>query len=134
VPDYPYVYAEGPVRPIQPGATRLRVFRRGPRREGEPESPITAAGSTRDDRDTRWRRLLEAAVGELNATLRKAGAPYVCHLEEDEAGFLLKVIHRDGEPLEEGPDEVDEVLEPEELPAMLARLRTRLGILVDERV
>ncbi|MBI5015963.1 MAG: hypothetical protein HZB55_10785 [Deltaproteobacteria bacterium] len=128
MPDYPYVYPEGAVRPIQPGATRLRFFRRRPRSEGEAE-PHAA-----ETPETAWGELLEAAIRDINAAFRQAGAPYTCVLEEDAAGFLLKVIHESGEPLRKGTAEVDEVLEPADLPAWLARLRAHLGILVDERV
>ena len=104
------------------------MFRRRPRREEEPRVPAGAE----DGREEHWRELLEAALEELNEAFRRSGAAYACHLEEDEAGFLLKVVRQGGPPLSGISDEVDEALEPADLPVWLGRLRARLGLLVDE--
>lgn len=129
MPDYPYVYGQAPPRPVGPGGTRLRVFRRRPPREGEAQVPAQA------EEEAPWAALLESAVAELNASFLRSQAPWSCRLEEDQAGLLLRVIHKDAaEGPDSMPEEVDEVMEPADLPAWLARLRARLGLLIDETV
>lgn len=127
MPDYPYVYAEGPARGVEPGGARVRVLRRRPRGEKPtPEAP---------EEPEAWEALLREAVEELNGAFRRTGAPFTCTLRADDAGFLLHVRHV-GEPRADPTEEdaVDEVLAPSDLPAWLRRLQTRLGLLVDETI
>lgn len=126
MPDYPYVYPDSPLRPVQPWATRLRVFRRRPGAGGQPEEPTgsSEAGT--------WETLLREAVEELNEAFQQGGSPFTCALEDDEAGLVLRLRHAAGHQAQEPPEEVEEVLEPADLPAWLGRLRARLGLLVDE--
>jgi hypothetical protein len=128
--DYPYVYPEGPVRPVESGGTRLRVFRKRPQREGTENEQE----SSTDPHAAAWRELLEKAVAELNEGFQETGAPYACQLLEDDAGFLLRVARGAQEGEVPGSSEkVEEILQPADLPAWLARLRAHLGILVDEK-
>jgi hypothetical protein len=133
VPDYPYAYGVNPVHPIGPRGARLRFFRR---RAGEEEqtAPASPAGV---DEMARWRELLSGSVAELNASLERSGAPFRCALEEDDTGLSLRVFHlaEDGSapPLDPLAEEVEEHLDPADLPRWLERLRSRLGIVVDER-
>jgi hypothetical protein len=126
----PLVHGTGGAQPVAPGGTRVRFFRRR-RREGEGEE-AGREGENRDERDeAKWRALLEEAVEELNTAFRDAGVPTSCALEEDEHGLCLHVRrHGSGGASEELEEEV---LDPADLPKWLARIRTRLGLLVDER-
>ncbi len=129
MPDYPYVYAPPgtpPPRPVEPGGTRIRVFRR---RRGPAEEETGAGGEDAEERLRRWREALQEAVEELNAELAAAGLPHRVRLGEDREGFWLHVT---GFPPGAPPLRVDELLDPADLPRWLARLRTRLGLLVDE--
>lgn len=129
MPDYPYVYGSSETRPISPGGTRIRLLRR---RGGQRQGGETGANPEEEKErgEHAWRALLEHAVEDLNASLRASGAPFACALEEDEAGFILRV-RREGEPGEATEIE-EEVLAPAELPKWLSRIRSRLGILVDQ--
>lgn len=129
MPDYPYVYPDAPLRAVEPESARLRLPRRRARRPEEAADPASVEGS-----EAEWRSLLEEAAGELNASFRVAGAPWHCHIEEDDDGFLLKVMRQGADSSAGDAEEIDEALEPADLPAWLARLRLRLGLLVDERV
>jgi hypothetical protein len=127
MPDYPYVYTSDPLRQVAPGGTRVRFLRRRPRKGEEEESGTSPEGG-KDRGDPGWRSLLETAVQELNDSFRDAKVPFSCTLEEDEDGFTLQV-----RPWGDGgdPGVEEELLEPADLPQWLARLRSRLGILVD---
>ncbi len=127
MPDYPYVYATSAPRPVLPGGTRVRVLRRGAGRE---EAGDEGDEGARGEEDRSWQALLHGAVEELNASFRRAGAPFTCDLEEDEHGISLHV-RRHGE---DGRDrEVEEeTLEPRDLPLWLNRIRVGLGLLIDE--
>jgi hypothetical protein len=104
----------------------VRLFRR---REGE-EPDDRRSPQEEEANDAAWEQLLEDAVAELNASFREDGVPFTCVLEEDEQGLSLSIL-RDGDGTP--PREVEEaVLAPAELPSWLARLRLRLGLLVDE--
>ncbi|MBI5443543.1 MAG: hypothetical protein HY900_20325 [Deltaproteobacteria bacterium] len=133
MPDYPYPYAMNPTRPIGPGGARLRLFRRRPRPEEEPGFETAPAEADL----ARWRELLAGSVAELNESFQASQAPFRCALEEDEAGVSLRLFRlaEDGSvSAPEGlPEEIEEHLELAELPRWLARLRSRLGIVVDER-
>lgn len=130
MPDHPYVYATTPARPVQAGGTRVRVLRRGSQPEGGPEEE--EGGEDRDEAaaEEAWRTLLTQAVEELNASFRKAGAPFTCALEEDAEGLSLRV-RRHGEAGAR-EDVEEEVLESQDLPLWLHRIRVGLGLLVDE--
>ena len=127
MPDYPYVYATPAPRPVEPGGTRIRLFRRRPRQEEE------EGGEERreaEERLARWREVLTQAVDELNRAMEEAGLPHRVRLVEDAEGFLLHVSTG-----ADGPHpalETDELLDPADLPRWIARLRARLGLLVDE--
>lgn len=131
MPDYPHIYGTPGPRPIAAGGTRVRMARRRtPSQSGEDRSGAEEGGG-RDREAATWRELLQEAVADLNASFQRSGAPFACALEEDAQGYSL-VVKRvgdgdTGEPIEE------EILEPSELPQWLARIRTRLGILVDEK-
>ncbi|MEW6489115.1 MAG: hypothetical protein AB1578_14505 [Thermodesulfobacteriota bacterium] len=128
MPDYPYVYAASPARPVQPGGTRVRVLRRGrPAQESAEEEGGEDRGPGGEET---WRTLLTQAVDDLNASFRSAGAPFACALEEDAEGLFLRV-RRHGDA-GAGEDVEDEVLEPQDLPRWLHRIRVGLGLLVDE--
>lgn len=130
MPEFPYVYGTDPALPVGPGGTRLRVLRRRPRdetRDGD-RGPEQDGGG----REDAWRELLEQAVAELNRSFESARVPFVCTLDEDPAGFSLHVRRTDAAA--GGTEEVEELLEPAELPRWLARLRIRLGLLVDRTV
>jgi hypothetical protein len=130
--DYPSVFPENPVFPVGPGGTQVRVPRRRTRRE-EKNPP-------RESDESEWRELLERAVAELNEEFRKHRTPYACRLHEDDTGFLLRVLRLDTPhprlETPEGPSEEisEELLEPSDLPAWLARLRAGLGILLDREI
>lgn len=126
MPDSPYVYATGAARPVEPGGTRVRVLRRR-KPEDEPDEEPREPGA-----EDRWRELLATAVDELNEAFREGGAAFRCTLEEDESGLCLHVHRTGGQG--PGPSDVEEVLDPADLPRWLARLRTRLGLLVDQKV
>lgn len=129
MPDYPYVYAASPARPVQPGGTRVRVLRRN--RPVEEERSGQEGGEDRGPgAEEAWRTLLTQAVDELNASFRSAGAPFACALEEDAEGMFLRV-RRHGDA-GASQDVEEEVLEPQELPRWLHRIRVGLGLLVDE--
>jgi hypothetical protein len=124
--DPPFVYATAAPRPVEPGGTRVRVRRRRPRGEGD-DAERGAEGSLEEDA---WRALLVEAVADLNAAFQRAAVPFLCVLDEDEAGYTLHV-RREGAG--EAPAELEEeTLEPRDLPRWLARIRTGLGLLVDE--
>ena len=129
MPDYPYVDPSPALRPVGPGGTRVRLLRRR-EREAAPEDER----GHRDEaaNDAAWEELLGSAVEELNVAFEQAGVPFTCTLGEDEHSMWLTVSRQssghEGEPL--ALDE--EVLEPADLPRWLARLRLRLGLLVDE--
>ncbi len=128
MPDYPYIYQTGAPRPVEPGGTRLRFFRR--RREETAQQQDQDAG--KDDHpatEPPWSEVLEQAVADLNAAFRQAGAPFTCSLEEDDAGYTL-IVRAEGAA--GSTQEIEEVLEPSEFPRWLSRLRARLGVLVDE--
>ncbi len=129
MPDYPHVHGSLTVRPVGAGGTRIRLVRRRP---GEAEGEETGENSAerKDQRDSAWRALIEEAVRELDASLRAAGAPFTCGLEEDEDGLILQVRRHRREGV--APEVEEEYLEPTDLPEWLARIRSRLGILVDE--
>ncbi len=133
MPDYPFTYAAAPPHPVAPGGTRVRLFRRRAR-PGE-EAPREGPG---EEEPSGWRALLTAAVAELNEAFAKGAAPFSCVLEEDRRGLSLRILHlsEDGSPVApQGPvEEIEEFLDPAELPRWLARLRSHLGILVDDRV
>ncbi len=131
MPDYPYVYGEGPVRPIGPGGTTRRVFRKRATAQGG--APVEERYE--EGQDLAWRRLLEEAVEELNASFSRSQAPFACFLEEDGAGFALRVRRLDveGGASDEEGETIEDFLDPAELPQWLARLRAHLGILVDEK-
>ncbi len=130
MPDYPYVHAAAPPRPVQPGETRARVLRRGSGQGGAGREEGGEEGRARGPEDDAWRQLLAEAVAELNGSLQRAGAPFTCTLEEDEEGITLRV-RRGGE--DGTAEEVDEeTLEPDDLPLWLERLRVGLGLIVDE--
>jgi hypothetical protein len=105
------------------------VFRR-PRGEGQGEN----AGENREGGNEHggpgWRVLLAQAVDEFNASLHASGSAFACALEEDEAGFVLQ-FRRTAEGGED-PEIEEELLDPTEFPKWLARLRSRLGILMDQ--
>ncbi len=122
--DAPYVYAPSALRPVAPGGTRLRV----PRRRNPKEQPPGDEGEAGSEAE--WGELLEASVDELNRAFEGAGAPFRCHLEVDEGGLSLVVRRTDGDP---GEGEVEEALSPADFPQWLGRLRSRLGLLVDQR-
>lgn len=135
MPDYPYIYDTDGARPPGGRSTLLRVFPRK-RRKGDD-------GALADDRgddpsresEASWRLLLEQAVVDLNSSFRQAGIPFSCTLEEDRAGFCLRVLRLTGEgsPGTSSIEEVEEeALTPADLGRWLIRLRSRLGILVDE--
>lgn len=126
MPEYPYVYGADSTRPVAPGGTRLRIARRRPRREPEKEGqdPGKEGGE-----DSAWRELLEEAVAELNQAFRDRHVPFLCSLDEDPTGFCLHVRRTDAVG---GEDAAEELIDPAELPQWLSRLRTRLGLLVDE--
>ncbi len=126
MPDYPYVDPSPALPPVGPGGTQMRLFRRREREEpGRERSP-----QEEEANDAAWEGLLEDAVGELNAAFRRDGVPFTCVLEEDDRGFSLSIL-REGDG--SAPREVEEeFLDPTELPRWLARLRLRLGLLVDE--
>jgi hypothetical protein len=134
MPDYPYVYDSRAPRPIGLGGTRLRVFRRRPPAEGTEHEENSGSA---EESDARWRQLLGQAVEELNESFGHSGVPFLCSLDEDEGGFSLKIsrIPGPGETAgaEDAPEGVEEAVEPADLPRWLARLRARLGILVDEK-
>jgi hypothetical protein len=131
VPDYPYVYSSNPARPSTPGGTRHRFFRRGPPSEEE--------GATREEAERerlRWLELLSVAVAELNETFQKAAAPFSCRIEEDGAGLSLRIypLAEDGATKAFSEfEEREEYLDPAEFPKWLDRLRSMLGIVIDER-
>ena len=129
MPDYPYVYGTGALRPVAPGGTRIRLFRRRQEEtEGDKNEP--PHGEQGQDQSG-WAEMLREAVEELNASLLRAGAPFRCSLEEDEGGLVFQVRREGGQP---GPPEVEEeILDPAELPRWLARIRSRLGVLIDEK-
>lgn len=127
MPDYPYIYPEGPARAVETGGTRVRVLRRRPR---QPEAERPAEHDS-DPGEPQWRTLLEEAVRALNEEFERTGAPYFCDLLEDDSGFVLSVEAAGSGP--NGSEETEEVLEPADLPAWLSRLHARLGILVDRR-
>ena len=129
MPEYPYVHGSTEALPISPGGTRIRLLRR---RRGEREGGEAEANpeGQKDRGEQRWRALLGQAVEDLNASLRASGAAFACALEEDEAGFILR-FRRAGEPGEAQEIE-EEILDPAELPRWLARIRSHLGILVDQ--
>lgn len=126
MPDHPYVEPSPPLPPVEPGGTQVRLSRRRERREpSQEQGPQDEAAN-----DSAWEELLQAAVAELNAAFRDGGVPFRCELEEDAQGFSLSIRRQgDGSP----PGDVEEVvLSPAELPRWLARLRLRMGLLVDE--
>ncbi len=126
MPDHPYVYASPAPRPVEPGGTRIRVFRRRPRQEEGGEEDRREA----EERLARWREVLAQAVDELNRAMEEAGLPHRVRLVEDAEGFLLHVSTG-----ADGPHpalEAEELLDPADLPRWLGRLRARLGLLVDE--
>jgi len=123
--DPPLVYAAAGLRPVAPGGTRVRVLRRRPQQEGAGED---ASGDNREEEA--WRTLLVEAVEDLNASFLRAAVPFLCVLDEDEAGYTLHV-RRQG-PGAEPADVEEETMEPQDLPRWLARIRTGLGLLVDE--
>ena len=132
MPDYPYVYDTNATRPVEYGGARLRVFRRRGREDegGEPDDH-----SSHGDYESKWREMLRQAVDDLNDAFRRSGAAFLCALDEDESGFCLRVFRLGAggpgsDAMAEGVDE--EVVNPEELPLWLSRLRSRLGLLVDE--
>ncbi len=133
MPDYPYIYAANSPLRVTPGGTRTRFFRRRHPAEGEEETP----GPERSAEEARWFELLSAAVAELNEALQRSRAPFACTFEEDERGLSLRVFHlaEDGSPVSSGesPEEIDVSLDPADLPVWLARLRSHLGVVVDER-
>lgn len=126
--DPPFVHPAAGPRPIEPGGTRVRVLRRRPSREEGEENPEERGEGQEEDA---WRALLLEAVDDLNASFRRASVPFLCELEEDEAGYTLHV-RREGDA-EGVPTELEEeILDPRDLPRWLARIRTGLGLLVDE--
>lgn len=129
MPDSPYVYGTQAPRAVEPGGSRLRVFRRRAPARGEASEEARGSGD-----EAGWRALLAEAVAELDDAFERAGTPWRCRLEEDEEGFVLRVSRPSADQAPGPADEVEEVLDPADLPAWLARLRARLGLLVDERV
>ena len=127
--DYPYVYGSVGPRPVEQGGTRVRVFRR--RRGESSEEKASEEGGREAGGEEAWRSLLEEAVEELNRSFEQAGVPFTCLLDEDEEGLFLHV-RREGEDGSE-QDVEEELLDPADLPQWLGRLRTRLGILLDEK-
>jgi hypothetical protein len=130
MPDYPYVYATAPPRPVQPGGTRVRVLRRGAGHKGARREEGGDEGRDRGPEDEAWRQLLADAVAELNRSFQRAGAPFACVLEEDAEGILLRVRRQGEDGAAEDLDE--ETMEPHELPLWLQRIRVGLGLIVDE--
>ncbi len=128
MPDYPYVYGAAGPRPVEPGGTRIRVFRRRPRR-GEEGGEQEDRGSA-EDRWAAWREALAVAVEELNRALEAEGLATRFRLVEEEAGLGLEVT---GLPPGANLPPLPEALDPGDLPAWFARLRTRLGLLLDRR-
>ncbi|WP_025322498.1 hypothetical protein [Deferrisoma camini] len=128
MPDYPYVYGTAGPRPVEPGGTRIRVFRRRPRR-GEEEGGEQDRDSA-EDRWAAWREALADAVEELNRALEAEGVATRFLLVEEEAGLGLEVT---GLPPGANLPPLPEALDPDDLPAWFARLRTRLGLLLDRR-
>lgn len=132
MPDYPYVYDTDAARPPGARSTRLRV---SPRKRRQADD-----GALADDRgddpsresEASWRLLLEQAVVDLNSSFRQAGIPFSCTLDEDRAGFCLRVLRLTGDHSEETSSIEEEALTPADLGRWLIRLRSRLGILVDE--
>lgn len=104
----------------------MRVFRR---RRGPAQEETGAEGEDTEERLRRWREALQEAAQELNAELAAAGLPHRVQVGEDPEGFWLHVT---GFPPGTPSLRVDEPLDPADLPRWLARLRTRLGLLVDE--
>ena len=139
MPDYPYIYDAKAAHPVGPGGTRLRVFRRREtayEEEGGGEQREDHESSS--DREAAWRRLLNEAVEELNGSFRQSGVPFSCTLEEDDTGFCLRVFRQLHNQESEGAAAVaeeveEEVVEPSQLPLWLTRIRSRLGLLLDEK-
>ncbi len=123
----PFIYPAASPRPVEPGGTRVRVPRRRPR---DQETGAEGDEDKRREEDA-WRTLLAEAVDDLNASFRRAGAPFLCVLDEDESGYTLHV-RREGA---DGPFEEleEEPLAPQDLDRWLARIRAGLGLLVDEK-
>jgi len=126
--DPPFVYPAAGPRPVEPGGTRVRVLRRRPPREESEENPDERGEGQEEDA---WRALLLEAVEDLNASFRRASVPFFCELDEDEAGYTLHV-RREGAGGEVPSELEEETLDPRDLPRWLARIRTGLGLLVDE--
>lgn len=126
MPDYPYVDPSPPLPPVGPGGTRVRLFRRQEHEEPDQErSP-----QEEEANHAAWEELLKDAVGELNASFQRDGVPFTCVLEEEDQGFSLSVVREGDGGAARAVEE--EFLAPAELPRWLARLRLRLGLLVDE--
>lgn len=123
MPDYPYVYGTAAPRPVEPGGTRIRVFRR---RRGEEEEE---RGEETADRWAAWEAALAEAVEELNRHLEAAGSAVRAQLAEEEGSLFLTLSGLPGAL----PSALPAVpLDPADLPRWFGRLRSHLGLLVDE--
>jgi hypothetical protein len=134
MPDYPYIHGTGGPQPVEPGSTRVRFFRRrrgGGEGEGDQERDEATRDSGEHKDESKWRTALEQAVEDLNSSFRDAGVPMVCALEEDEHGLCLHIRRHGSDGTSEAVEE--EVLDAADFPKWLARIRSRLGLLVDER-
>lgn len=129
MPEFPYVYGLGSPRGVEPGGRRIRFLRRRAGKGGDSEDPAEKP-EEHDAEEASWRVLLEDAVEQLNASFGRSAIPFLCVLEEDENGLSLR-IRREGE---DGSTETvdEEILERSEFPRWLERIRSQLGLLVDE--